>query len=188
MPRTRRSNFGQIGTRITTISEYGYHKHLTLPLFCVPAHGTPTQTPPPRRLASGSGRGAPRCSRRRRLRARSASSRRARTHRPPARGWSQRRESAREPFQGASERERGHRPGGGRRRLGRCPRGGRPTSPPARAPFRAIPLSVLYQTTQLEAFNCGVAKTAIFKLNESIGNLNWSLTFLHHLINMRSTA
>lgn len=106
MPRTRRSNFGQIGTRITTISEYGYHKHLTLPLFCVPAHGTPTQTPPPRRLASGSGRGAPRCSRRRRLRARSASSRRARTHRPPARSWSQRRESAREPFQGASERER----------------------------------------------------------------------------------
>lgn len=49
-------------------------------------------------------------------------------------------------FQGGlsgSGSERGHRPGGGRRRLGRCPRGGQSTSPPVRAPFRAIPLSPL---------------------------------------------
>lgn len=51
--------------------------------------------------------------------------------------------------------KRGHRPGGRRRRLRRCPRGGRPTSPPARAPsrlarfpFRGSDCTVrLYQTT-----------------------------------------
>lgn len=129
---------------MTTRSEIGYssssQQALNFTPLYVPAYGTTTPTPPPRQLASGSERGAPRCSRRRRLCARCASSRRARTHQPPAHRWSQR--SQRENLSG-SESERRHRPGGGRRRLGRCPRGGQSTSPPARAPFRAIPLSPL---------------------------------------------
>lgn len=114
----------------------GHQKPLPLPLLLLPL--------PRRRAASGGGRGPPTRSRRRRRGATIASSRRARTRRPPA-------PTARAPVRvkriesyiytsARVKKGRGREGGalgGEKLRRWRCPRGGRPTSPPAPAPATA---------------------------------------------------
>lgn len=163
---------------MTTRSEIGYssssqhsassQQALNFTPLYVPAYGTTTPTPPPRQLASGSERGAPRCSRRRRLCARCASSRRARTHQPPAHRWSQR--SQRENLSGRSfrERVRERAPTWRREATSRAMSSGRSVHLPADessisrdSPFAAA--TVQYQTTRASSrcekfhYLCGVS-------------------------------
>lgn len=83
-------------------------------------------------------------------------------------------ESTGEPFRTSERGGERLRPGGGRRRRRRCPLGGRPISPPgpapARAPFRAIPLSAA-ATVLVPATNLTAIKLSC------LGNLSLSLTF-----------